>query len=203
MTQSKGVVAIAEHTICPWWVGYILASPIRKLMQDPARMLKPFVRVGMTVLEPGPGMGFFTLELARLVGPEGRVIAVEVQPQMIAGLRRTAERAGLIDRIETHLASPATMGLEAYDATADFVLAFAVVHEMPSAAKFFAEAARAMKSGASLLLAEPVGHVNKDDLENELALAAAAGLATVERPFISRSRAAVLERACQLGRLLA
>ena len=55
----------------------------------------------MTVLEPGPGMGFFTLELARLVGPEGRVIAVEVQPQMIAGLRRRAERATLIDRIET------------------------------------------------------------------------------------------------------
>jgi hypothetical protein len=66
------------------------------------------------------------------------------------------------------------MGLEAYDAAVDFVLAFAVVHEMPSAAKFFAEAARAMKSGASLLLAEPLGHVNKDDFENELALAAKA-----------------------------
>ena len=49
---------MAEHTICPWWVGYILASPIRKLVQDPARMLKPFVRIGMTALEPGPGMGF-------------------------------------------------------------------------------------------------------------------------------------------------
>ena len=95
---------MAEHGVCPWWVGYILASPIRKLVQDPARMLKPFVRVGMTVLEPGPGMGFFTLELARLVGPEGRVIAVDVQPQMIAGLRRRAERAGLIDRIDIRLA---------------------------------------------------------------------------------------------------
>ena len=99
-------------------------------------MLKPFVRVGMTVVEPGPGMGFFTLELARLVGPEGRVIAVDVQPQMIAGLRRRAERAGLIDRIETRLASAVTIGLEAYDGSADFVLAFAVVHEMPSVAKF-------------------------------------------------------------------
>jgi ubiquinone/menaquinone biosynthesis C-methylase UbiE len=82
---------MAEHGVCPWWVGYILASPIRKLAQNPAPMLKPFVRIGMTVLEPGPGMGFFTLELARLVGPEGRVIAVDVQPQMITGLRRRAE----------------------------------------------------------------------------------------------------------------
>jgi hypothetical protein len=89
-------------------------------------------------------------------------------------------KQALIDRIETQLASPATMGLEAYDAAADFVLAFAVVLEMPSAAKFFAEAALAMNSGASLLLAEPVGHVNKGDFENELALAAEAGLATVE-----------------------
>ena len=52
-----------------------------------------------------------------------------------------------------------------------------------------------MKSGASLLLAEPVGHVIKDDFENELALAAEAGLATVERPSISRSQAVVLQRA--------
>lgn len=87
------------------------------------------------------------------------------------------------------------MGLEAYEGSADFVLAFAVVHEMPSAAKFFAEAARAMKSGASLLLAESAGHVNKHDFENELALAAEAGLATVDRPHFSRSQAAVQRKA--------
>ena len=55
--------------VCPWWIGWLLASPVRKLMQDPARILAPWVRDGMTVLEPGPGMGFFTLELARRVGP--------------------------------------------------------------------------------------------------------------------------------------
>ena len=49
----------------------------------------------MTVLEPGPGMGFFTLELARIVGPEGRVVAVDVQPKMVEGLQKRARRAGL------------------------------------------------------------------------------------------------------------
>jgi hypothetical protein len=48
---------MAQHRVCPWWVGYILASPVRKLWQNPVRILKPFVRPGMTVLEPGPGMG--------------------------------------------------------------------------------------------------------------------------------------------------
>ena len=54
--------AMAEW-VCPWWLGYFLASPIRRWMQDPAKILAPHVREGMIVLEPGPGMGFFTLEL--------------------------------------------------------------------------------------------------------------------------------------------
>ena len=75
-----------EKRVCPWWLGYVLASPLRRWLQDPAAIVAPYVREGMTVLEPGPGMGFFTLELARRVGPKGRVIAVDVQPRMIAGL---------------------------------------------------------------------------------------------------------------------
>ncbi len=94
--------------VCPWWAGYFLASTVRKLRQDPARILQPLVSAGMIVVEPGPGMGFFTLELARLVGAEGRVVAVDVQPKMIAALRRRAERAGLLDRIEARVAPEST-----------------------------------------------------------------------------------------------
>jgi len=56
--------------VCPWWLGYFLASPVRRwlMREDPAQILAPYVREGMTVLEPGPGMGFFTLELAMRVG---------------------------------------------------------------------------------------------------------------------------------------
>src|SRR5271165_4229881 len=189
---SRSVVS--EHGICPWWVGYFLASPIRKLMQDPERILQPYVHAGMSVLEPGPGMGFFTLALARLVGPRGRVIAVDVQPRMVAGLRRRARRAGLLDRIDARVTPASTMALDSYDGAVDFVLAFAVVHEMPSAMTFFAEAARAMKPGASLLLAEPAGHVNDQDFAEELKLASEVGLAAVDRPTVSRSHAALLKR---------
>ena len=184
---------MAEHRVCPWWVGYFLASPIRKLFDDPVRILGPFVRPGMNILEPGPGMGFFTLELARLVGPEGRVVAVDVEPKMIAGLRRRAERAGLADRIESRVAPAATMALDGCGPF-DFVLAFAVVHEMPSAATFFAEAERAMKPDASLLVAEPAGHIRKEEFDSELALAARNGLSVADRPTISRSHSAVLKK---------
>src|SRR5512144_2327435 len=97
--------------VCPWWIGYLLATPLRKLVQDPAAILAPFVREGMTVLEPGPGMGFFTLEAARRVGPRGRVVAVDLQPRMLAALRRRAARAGLGDRIDAREARPDTLGV--------------------------------------------------------------------------------------------
>ncbi len=75
-----------SHRVCPWWIGYLLASPIRRWLQDPGAIVGPYVSEGMIVLEPGPGMGFFTLEIARRVGPQGRVIAVELQPRLLFSL---------------------------------------------------------------------------------------------------------------------
>src|SRR5512143_3172509 len=72
----------SSRDVCPWWLGYLLAAPWRKLWHDPRSILRPFLGEGMTVLEPGPGMGFFTLEMARLVGPKGRVDAVDIPPRL-------------------------------------------------------------------------------------------------------------------------
>ncbi len=185
---------MAKHSVCPWWMGYLLASPIRKLRQDPARILAPYVRAGMTVLEPGPGMGFFTLEIARLVGPSGRVVAVDVQPRMIEALKRRARKAGLAGRIDARAVSAASMELHGLDGTFDFVLAFAVVHELPAAASFFHVAARAMKTGASLLLAEPAGHIGEAEFAEEIAAAAGAGLTVIDRPSVKGSVAALLRK---------
>src|SRR5512141_824472 len=126
--------------ICPWWLGYALVNPLRKLFQDPASILAPHVAEGMTVLEPGPGMGFFTLELARRVGPKGRVAAVDIQPKMLAVLERRAAKAGLGERVEVRLAPADSLGVADLAGKVDFVLAFAMVHEMPSASAFFREA---------------------------------------------------------------
>ncbi|MBW1912872.1 MAG: methyltransferase type 11, partial [Deltaproteobacteria bacterium] len=58
--------------VCPPWIGYLLLSPLRKFFENPDKMFGPYVREGMTVMEPGCGMGYFTLPLARMVGPEGQ-----------------------------------------------------------------------------------------------------------------------------------
>ena len=185
---------MAQHKPCPWWVGYLIANPIRKFWQDPALILQPYIRAGMTVLEPGPGMGFFTLEIAKLVGFSGRVVAVDVQPRMIEGLKRRARKAGLLDRIDARVVNPASMQLTDLDAIADFVFAFAVVHELPSAASFFSEAARAMKSGAHLLLAEPAGHVSETEFAGQIKAAADNGLRVFDQPSIHRCIAALLRK---------
>ena len=182
------------NRVCPWWLGYLLANPIRRWIQDPDDILHPYVREGMTVLEPGPGMGFFTLVLARLVGASGRVIAVDLQPKMIVGLKRRAAKAGLLDRVDARVSTAETIGLEDLAGKVDFTLAFAMVHEFPDAGRFFAEVARASKPGGLLLLAEPQGHVNDARFEAELSAAAAAQFALAARPRIRRSHAALLTK---------
>lgn len=182
------------HRVCPWWLGYLLASPLRRLLQDPGAIVAPHVGEGMTILEPGPGMGFFTLEMARRVGAEGRVIAVDVQPRMIAGLKKRLAKAGLLKQTEARLAPADSLSVQDLRGKVDFVLAMAVVHEMPSICRFFTEVAEAMKPGASLLLAEPSGHVKQDAFDAELRDAAGAGLEVTARPAIPRSQAALLRK---------
>jgi ubiquinone/menaquinone biosynthesis C-methylase UbiE len=185
---------VHKHRVCPWWLGYLLVSPIRRLQHDPARILAPYIREGMTVLEPGPGMGFFTLELARRVGASGRVIAVDIQPKMIERLKRRAAKANLIERIDVRVARSDSMQLNWLGNSVDFVLAFAVVHEMPDAATFFAEAAETIKPIARMLLAEPSGHVSEEEFEAELEMARGAGLEVEAWSAIRRSRTAVLRK---------
>ncbi|HET9698701.1 MAG TPA: methyltransferase domain-containing protein [Terriglobales bacterium] len=179
--------------VCPWWIGYFLLLPLRRLGQDPRKLLAPYVREGMTVLEPGPGMGFFTIDLLQMVGDSGRVIAPDVQAKMLDRLKKRADKAGVERRLDARLVSADSMNLGKIPIV-DFTLAFAVVHEFPSAEKFFAEAAAASKPGATLLLAEPTGHVKEKEFEEELKSAAAAGFRVVDRPRVSRSHAALLRR---------
>jgi ubiquinone/menaquinone biosynthesis C-methylase UbiE len=183
--------------VCPWWLGYLLASPLRKwISENPERLIAPFVKEGMTVVEPGPGMGFFTLPLARRVGPTGRVIAVDIQPRMLESLRRRAGKAGLTDNIETYLAQPDRMGIPDLNHAADLVFAFAVVHEMQSAESFFSESAQMLKPGGTLYLAEPKGHVTPEIFAAELEAASAAGLRfkEVANPPVRRCHAVILEK---------
>ncbi len=182
------------HRVCPWWLGYLLAIPLRKWVHDPAKIIGPYVSEGMTVLEPGPGMGFFTLELARRVGATGRVIAIDVQPQMLEGLLKRTAKAGLAQRLVARAPQGDRLGIEEYAGKVDFALAFAMVHEVPNPAALFKDIHTALKPGGKLLFAEPSGHVSAEAFETSLNQAREAGLSLESRPSFWRSRGAVLRR---------
>ena len=95
-----------SHGVCPWWMGYWPAGRWRQLIQNPDRVPRPFVAPGITVLEIGPGMGFFTRTLADLVGLRGKVVCVNVQERMLQGLERLMKKAGVAERTLLASATP-------------------------------------------------------------------------------------------------
>jgi ubiquinone/menaquinone biosynthesis C-methylase UbiE len=177
--------------VCPWWLGYLLVSPIRKLYYNPENILKPYIHEGMTVLEVGSGMGFFTLPLARLVGEAGRVVCVDLQEKMIRAVRRRATRAGLIDRIELRVNTPPSVGIDDLAEKVDFALVFAVVHEVPDARQFLLEIQRSLRKGGLLLFSEPAGHVSREDFAATLATAQTLGFRIGDSPKIRGSHSSL------------
>ncbi len=183
----------SAHRICPWWLGYFLASPVRKLQYNPRTILAPYVKEGMTVLDFGSAMGFFSIPLAQMVGPAGKVICVDMQEKMLARLRKRAQKAGVSAQIETRLCGQDSPGLEPLAGTIDFALLFAVVHEVPARAALFAGVVSALKPQAKLLLAEPKGHVSAEDFARTLSIAKEHGFVEAATPLISRSYAVLLQ----------
>ncbi len=186
----------SHQRVCPWWIGYILASPVRKLLHNPRTILAPYVKEGMTVLDFGSAMGFFSIPLARLVGPAGKVICIDLQEKMIARLKKRAQKAGVAARMETRLCSQDSLGLEPFSGTLDFALLFAVVHEVPAREALFAGIATALRARANLLVAEPRGHVSVEDFARTLSVAKAHGFVEAGTPQIARSHSVLLRRAC-------
>jgi tRNA A58 N-methylase Trm61 len=183
-----------SNHVCPWWIGYLLASPLRRLSQKPEEILSPYVKEGMTILEVGPGMGFFTLPMARLVCPQGKIICIDVQERMIKSLMRRAIRAGLSERIITRLASDDSLQVNDFSNGVDFALLFAVVHEVPDQERLFREVHAALKDNSLVLVSEPAGHVNTDEFNQMLTMARRVGFDIVTSPEIKRSHTALLRK---------
>ena len=158
------------------------------------KILAPHVAQGMRVLDVGCAMGFFSLPLARLVGPNGRVISVDLQRKMLDAFMRRARRKGLDNRIEARLCGSWSLGIADLAGQIDFALVFAVVHEVADSSQLFAEVHAVLRPGSRALVVEPKGWVSMSSFDTSVSTAEACGFAVVESPKISRSHAAVLER---------
>lgn len=175
--------------VCPWWGGYFIDNRFRRWLHKPEKILGPYIQPGMTAMDFGCGMGFFAIPMARLVGDQGRVIAVDLQQKMLDVLRKRAAKAGVGDRIHAHRCEADSIGL---DEPVNFALAFYSAHEVPDLRRLFSEAHKCLRTGGSFLVVEPVGHVSAAAFQDMVSLAEDAGLALNEGPRICLSRAVVL-----------
>ena len=184
---------MARH-VCPPWIGYLLLNPLRRWVENPDKILGPFVEEGMTVLEPGCGMGYFTLPLARMVGPQGKVVALEVQSKMLSVLEQRARKAGLLDRIELRQIGSDGLNSEDLSGQVDFTAAFHMVHEVSDKSSFFTEVMRTLKPGGKLLVVEPKGHVSQDKFQQTVSTAEEMGFQSESLPIKIGGRVALLAR---------
>ena len=175
--------------VCPWWFCYSFDNPLRRLFHDPEPLLAPYGKPGMTVVDVGCGMGYFTIPLAKITGPGGKVIAVDLQQRMLDALMRRASKAGVADRIIPHCCQKENLGVEG---PADFALAFWMAHEVPDKPRFFREIFSFLKQGGRLLLAEPKYHVTLGSLEQTLAVCREVGFRPLDEPIVALSRAVLM-----------
>jgi ubiquinone/menaquinone biosynthesis C-methylase UbiE len=177
--------------ICPWWGGYFIDNPLRRLLHDPDKILGPYIRPGMTVMDVGCGMGLFSIALARLVGDSGRVIAVDLQQQMLDVLWKRARKAHVADRFTLRRCEATSIGVVE---PIDFTLAFYSAHEVPDLRRLLREIHGCLRPQGALLVVEPIGHVTARSFESMLSWANEIGFTVQERPPVRLSRAALLVR---------
>jgi ubiquinone/menaquinone biosynthesis C-methylase UbiE len=172
-----------------------LDSRLRRFLYHPGRLAERYVKPGNRVLDFGCGPGFFTREFAKRVGPNGTVIAVDVQEEMLQILKKKLEPEGLMPRIKTYRCAPDSLGLSPdHDGTIDVVFAIFVVHEVPDPAKLFKEIAALLAPSGLLFLSEPPFIVSGGEFRDTIARAEEAGLRLIKRRFFFVNRAAVLRK---------
>jgi ubiquinone/menaquinone biosynthesis C-methylase UbiE len=136
----------------PHFMIHIIDNPFRRMIQPlhkkPGRL---GIKLGMTVLEIGPGSGTYTLAAAKTVGPEGKIIAVDIEDRVVQHIQRRIDKTG-VTNIEVFQGD--AQSLDFPPNSFDAVYAITVFGEIPDRGKALAEFQRVLVPGGTLALSE-------------------------------------------------
>ena len=180
-----------NQRVCPVELAGGLDNSIRRFLQNPNKILKPYIKEGTTVLDLGCGPGFFSIEMAKMLGDSGKVIAVDLQQGMLDKVSQKIKGSRLEKMIELHKCEADKIGVTE---KVDFILAFYMIHEVPDQDRLFTELISLLKPHGILYIIEPNFHVSKKSFNTMVEKLTGKGLAIIEKPkiFFSRTIALIL-----------
>jgi ubiquinone/menaquinone biosynthesis C-methylase UbiE len=187
---------MANNHICPVQLAGSLDTKIRRWFQNPQTILRPYVKEGMTVLDLGCGPGFFTIDMAQMVGETGRVIAADLQEGMLKKLKNKIAGTEFQDRVVLHTCLEEKIGITE---EVDFILAFYMVHEAPYQDKFFKDIKTILKTSGLMLIVEPPLHVSWEAFDQSIKNAKNVGLLVSEGPKIPFNKTAIIRSTLKSG----
>lgn len=171
----------------------VLISPERAELLRPDELLRAVgLQSGQTLADIGCGPGFFSLPAAEIVGPGGKVFAVDVQQEMVTAVQQRARDAGLRN-LEAQRVNEMEMALPV--ASADIILLAFVTHELAQRSLYLHRLRPLLRAGGRLVILEwekhptPMGPPQEERLSAEEVTSdiQAAGFAVTERRSLNEA----------------
>jgi ubiquinone/menaquinone biosynthesis C-methylase UbiE len=168
-----------KESVCPVEKAGLLDNGIRKIFQNPGKILKPYIKEKMVVLDLGCGPGFFSMEIGKLLNNSGTVICADLQDGMLDVVRRKIKGLDNETIFRLHKCESDSINL---DASVDFVLAFYMIHEVPNQRRLFDELKSILNPGGQILIIEPKFHVTKNAFASMVENLVSTGFEVQEMP---------------------
>ena len=179
LIKEENIMNNKNNRVCPVGRAGTLDNKLRRWIQNPQKILRPYITEGMTILDIGCGPGFFSIDMAKMAGESGKIIASDLQEGMLQKVRNKIKGTKFEKQITLHKCEQNKIGVSEH---VDFVLLFYIVHEISNKENLFKEIETILKPNGQILIAEPPFHVSKAAFEEIIKKAEDAGFTNIKGP---------------------